>query len=380
MSTEETETSLHDDISAAYDQVTESEPSSTPSSSTAAPEPKASTTNRATASESGRARDERGKFSTKPTTGPEQPNGAAKPGQVDGKGVAASVVSQSTTGAAAPATEPTQPALKAPQSWKPAAREKWASLPPEVQADAVRREREIEAAQRTAGEATKGYAEFQRTVAPFEAMIRAEGSTPMQAVESLLRTSVALRTAPPGHKAQMIAATVRKYGIPIEALDAALAGQPMPQGQQGQGQPFRDPRVDEMIARAKQEQGSRDQRMVREATANVDAFASSHEFFSDVLPDFEMIYEAMARRNPDVEPDFETVYSRAVAMNPELGAIVSQRKAAESAATSQGATQRARLAASSVKSRPTVTASSADTRTRDLRSDIEAAMEEVSAR
>jgi len=375
MSTEEAETTLHDDLAAAYDSVTESEPApSTPSSSTTSTESEA--VKESAPTESGRARDESGKFAAKPKAGAVQPNGAAKPSQSDGEGAAAHEASQPAKGVAAPVAQPT---LKAPQSWKPAAREKWASLPPEVQADAVRREREIETAQREAAGASKGYAEFQRTVAPFEAMIRAEGSTPMQAVESLLRASVALRTAPPGHKAQMIAAMVHQYGVPIEALDAALAGQPMPQEQQ-QAQQFRDPRVDDMIARAKQEQSARDQRLVSEATGTIDAFADSHEFFADVLPDFEMLYEAMARRTPNVEPDFETVYDRAIAMNPEIGAIVAQRKAAESAATSQGATQRARQAASSIRSRPTVSAGNSDTRTRDLRSDIEAAMEEVSAR
>jgi hypothetical protein len=378
MSMEEAETTLHDDLSTAYDSVTESEPApSTPSSSTTSTE--SEPVKELAPTEPGRARDERGKFAAKPKAGAAQPNGAAKPSQADGEGAAAHEASQPAKGAAAPVSEHAQPALKAPQSWKPAAREKWASLPPEVQADAVRREREIETAQREAAGASKGYAEFQRTVAPFEAMIRAEGSTPMQAVESLLRASVALRTAPPGHKAQMIAAMVQQYGVPIEALDAALAGQPMPREPQ-QEQQFRDPRVDDMIARAKYEQSARDQRLVSEATSTIDAFADSHEFFADVLPDFELVYEAMAKRNPNMEPDFQTVYDRAVAMNPEIGAIVAQRKAAESATTSQGATQRARQAASSIKSRPTVSAGNSDTRTRDLRSDIEAAMEEVAAR
>lgn len=372
-----TESSLHDDLSAAYDQVTaaeaaQSEASVSTDSEHPSKEPSSKTT-------SYLSRDEKGKFSPKPKADTAQPNGAAKPDPAVGKGAAASrATSQSPDGVAAPTPEAAQPALKAPQSWKPAAREKWASLPPEVQHEAIRREREAESAMRETAEARRVHAQFREITEPYRALIESEGSDPMTAVKALLQGSAALRIGSQAQKAQYIAGLVKKFDVDIAALDSMLAGQPM--RQEAHAQQFRDPRVDEMIARAKQEQTQRDQRMVREATTNIEKFAADHEFFSDVLPDFEMIYETMGRRNPDIEPDFQQVYDMAVAMNPDLAAIMAQRKAASSAATSQEATQRARQAASSVRSRPTVPVNGADTRTRDLRGDIEAAMEEVAAR
>lgn len=372
--TEETETTLHDELSSAYDEVTaESAPESSHTPSAEAP---SATPEKETATEAGRARDERGKFS-KAKADPAQPNGAAKPGQALGEGATARATSQSPA-AVAPTSEPATPSPKAPQSWKPATREMWNSLPPEVQHEVVRRDREAESAKREGAESRRVHSQFREITEPYRALIESEGSDPMTAVKALLQGSVALRIGSQSQKAQYIASLVKKFDVDIGALDSSLAGQPTREPQQAQQ--FRDPRVDEMIARAKQEQGQRDNRLVREAETNIDKFASDHEFFSDVLPDFELVYEAMAKRNPDIEPDFQSVYDRAVAMNPEIAAIVAQRKAAESVATSQGATQRARQAASSVRSRPTVPASGSDARSRDLRGDIEAAMEEAAAR
>jgi len=242
--------------------------------------------------------------------------------------------------------------LKAPASWKPAAREKWAALPPEVQQETLRREHDMSRTLSETAEARKGYAAFQRVVQPFEAMIRAEGAQPLQAVESLLRESVIMRQGSPLQRAQIVARTIRQWGVPVEAVAAALDGQPMPQV--GGGHPVN---VEEMVdralkARVAQAEEYQNRKLITKATTTIDKFAGDHEFFDDVSEDFQLVLEAMGRRNPELEPDLEEVYARAVAMNPEIAQIVAQRKAAKAQATGGTATQRARVAASSVRSTP----------------------------
>jgi hypothetical protein len=242
--------------------------------------------------------------------------------------------------------------LKAPASWKPAAREKWAALPPEVQQETLRREHEMSRTLSETAEARKGYAAFQRVVQPFESMIRAEGAQPLQAVESLLRESVIMRQGSPLQRAQIVARTIRQWGVPVEAVAAALDGQPMPQV--GGGHPVN---VEEMVdralkARVAQAEEYQNRKLITKATTTIDKFAGDHEFFDDVSEDFQLVLEAMGRRNPELEPDLEEVYARAVAMNPVVAQIVAQRQAAKAQATGGTATQRARVAASSVRSTP----------------------------
>lgn len=248
----------------------------------------------------------------------------------------------------APVVAPTE-ALKPPQSWKPAAREKWAALPPEVQQEAVRLDREIRTTMQETAAARKTAEEFQRTVAPFEAMIRAEGSDPVKAVGNLLQTAAALRTAPPAHKAQLVAQLVKTYGIPIDALDAALSGEAIPQPAQQQGQ-FRDPRFDQFLQTLEQRKAQAAQAEAQRVASEMEKFAAEAEFFDDVREDMADLIEAKARRGVELTP--KQAYDLACSMHPEISGVISQRQAAASAANAQASTQRARNAASSVKSQP----------------------------
>lgn len=259
--------------------------------------------------------------------------------------------------------------LRAPSSWKPAAREKWASVPPEAQQEILRLDKEVRQTMEQAAPAKRFAQEFQQTVAPFEGMIRAEGSTPLKAVSNLLQTAAALRTAPPAHKAQLVAGLVRTYGIPIEALDAALVGE-QPQGGQGQGQPFQDPRVDKLFARIEQAETQRTQAMRQQVDTELASFTATAEFLDDVRDDMADLILMASQRG--VALSLQDAYNKAVAMNPELSKVLQQREAAKAAANAQASTQRTKAAASSVKSQPAGPSSAPAPD--DLRSTIKAAM------
>jgi hypothetical protein len=246
---------------------------------------------------------------------------------------------------AAPTPPPaTQTESRAPQSWGPAVREHWGKLPAEVQQAIMKRETDMARGLQEAAPARKLAESFNQTLAPYRHMMQGE---PMQVVGSLLQTAAALQTAPPEHKAQILARMVKGYGVPIEtlatALDAPDAG---PQATQAPPQ-YRDPRVDQIMAYVQQRQVAQQQKLA----TDVQEFAKSHEFFDDVREDMADIHDMMVKRG--LTPSLEDLYSRAVAMHPEISGVMKQREAAKQANAARASTQRAREAGSlSVKSQP----------------------------
>lgn len=294
-----------------------------------------------------------------------------KPGQV-----AAPVPPES------PPATPKAPEFKAPQSWKPAIREHWAKLPPEVQAEVVRREAEAERLARESSEHRKVAQAFQQTLQPYMGMIQAERQDPVQAVAGLLQTAAALRTAPPAHKAHLVAQIVHGYGIPIDMLDAALAGQ-APAQQQGQPQALQhvDP---EAIARQAEERVRQSfaqqarQHQMRQADSEIQSFISSGEaeFFDDVRPAMAVLLKAAAEAG--IALTIKDAYAQAVSMSPDLKPVLQQRSEAAQRASQVAAAQRAKAAASSVKTAPAPVQAAAGPAT--IRSDIEAAIAKASGR
>jgi hypothetical protein len=222
-----------------------------------------------------------------------------------------------------------------------------------VQQEIQRREREISIALQESASARQGYQQFKEAVSPFEAMIRAEGSEPVKAVQNLLQTAYALRTAPLAQRAAMLADLTRTF-LPgqegIQLLDQALSGSPQtPSGVQQQPQVYRDPRLDQLLAQVEEAKQVRVQALDQQA-AQALSEVEGQEFYEDVREDMADILEFAAKRNLQMTP--MDAYNRAVQLNPEVAKVFGQREAAKRAASPNGPTQRARIAASSVKSTP----------------------------
>jgi len=288
-----------------------------------------------------RQRDDQGRFVTQETKlGQERTPPPSRPGQ------------GAVAGAGIPHPAPVAPPAfpRAPQSWKPGIREKWAGLPQEVQAEVVRREREIAQALQQRAEAEKGVTGWQEMIRPYEAQIRQQGVEPTAYVGDLLKTAHALTYSAPQQKADLLANIVMQFGITPQDLDRALVARlqggagVQPQVQQ---QPLRDPRLDEFFQKMQQESAA-------EADESATSFAEGHEFFEDVATDMADILDVWAKQGKKrvSEEDLERAYSIACNNNQDIVSTLEQRKAAESARTQQQATERARMAASSVGSSP----------------------------
>lgn len=298
-----------------------------------------------------RARDEKGRFApkekTSKTAAPAQ--GAASPPTQPRAGAATSTVAppvpgvQATTGPAAAITE----TLKAPQSWRPDERELWAKVPAEVQRVIDRREREAAEAVRDSRPAKEFHGQFQQMLAPYAGLLASQGAQPLQAIGSLLQTSAALHMAPPVQKAQLVAQLIKNFGVPIDALDAALSGQ-APTQTPGQQQSVDPTAIAQQVRQQlmTEMQQQRQQAEAQKHQAALAKFAETHEFLDDLREPMSKLLEA------GLANDFEDAYNKAASLDPHVSKVLQQRAEAQRANASQASTQRAKAAASSVRSQP----------------------------
>lgn len=265
-------------------------------------------------------------------------------------------------------TKPTEPPLVAPRSWRPAAREKWASLPREVQVEALRVDREAQNAMTKTMKEREYAGKIREVLQPYEHMLRAENLDAPRAIGDLLRTAAALRTAAPVQKAALVANMVTQFGVPIEALADALdrqgptrpigsiameaPSQYQPPAPQFPAQVFQDPRVDQLLAEREAAAKAEADRQQTE----ISTFGQTHEFFEDVRQ--EMADELDRAKARGRSLTLEQAYGRALSWHKadpdsELGTVLRQRDEAAAAKAQLAQSQQARAAAAvSVKAEP----------------------------
>lgn len=256
---------------------------------------------------------------------------------------------------AAPATPATPAAesLKAPASWRPAVREQWAKIPTEAQAEITKRERETAAALQESAGARQTAERLHQVIGPYSQFLQAEGAEPLQAINTLLSTAQVLRQGTPEVKGRAVAAWIRQFGVPLEAINAALGfAQQAPGG--AAAPPTAVPPADpeQLVQQVMDRIGQQRQQFEQQRQAGViKDFASSHEFFEDLRDDMADLIEGASRRG--LALSVEEAYTRASKMHPEVSKIMDQRRAADSAAAARTAAQRTRTASSSVRSQAT---------------------------
>lgn len=249
------------------------------------------------------------------------------------------------------------PAVRAPVSWRPEVREKFGALPPEIQNEVSRREREIENGLREAAGSRRFFEEFARAVQPYEAMLRSEQATPLEAVSGLLNTAYQLRTATPQNKAALVAKIINDFGVNIEMLDNILSAQVDPQ-QQRTTPDMTSAYVEQQLAPVKQfmerfsgmEQRAQTVSNERAAQA-IEEFKKDPEvaeFYEDVSPDMADILEIAVRRGQKLT--LREAFNRATMLHPEISKILADRKVAKTAQQASSAASRARNASASLPS------------------------------
>jgi hypothetical protein len=241
---------------------------------------------------------------------------------------------------------------KAPLSWKPEVREKFAKLSPEIKAEILRRETEIARAQNEAGASRKFQQEFSQTIRPFEALIAGSGVNPLQAVKNLMTTAASLQTGTPAQRANTVANIIKAYGVDIATLDSILAGrQPKPGAAPLDDiQRMIDQRlapVQQYMSRAQQQEQARQQVLTAESSQTIEQFANDpkNEYYEDVREDMADLLELAAQRGREMT--LQEAYNRATLAHPTISKLVERKQRTEQLRAGQSAVERARKAASS---------------------------------
>ena len=281
--------------------------------------------------------------------------------------------------------------LRPPESWKPAIREQhWTKLPPAVQAEIYRRERQIDEALQHSAEARKGMEAFQGLTSQFQDLFEFEKMAPMQTIGNLLNISRTLRFAPAPAKAQMMAQIIQGFGVDVKSLDQALAmvvGGEDPNVQQAQVQsqaiekalakelaPMRD-----FMSGLQQQRAAAQQRSDAELQTEIETFANDpvNEYFPIVKDVMADIMEVGASRGQKIS--LQDAYKRAILAHNDLaGQFTQQQIAAQALKLSAPATQALQKAGLSVTGAPSGETPPASGL--NLRSDIEAAVSKHSGR
>ena len=269
---------------------------------------------------------------------------------------------------------------RAPASWKPDIREHWGALPEGVRAEIQRREVEVQRTLQETAEARKTAEAVMKTIAPYEAFIKAENSNPLQAIDNLMSTAARLRTGTAPELAQLVAGIVNQFGIGrfgnsfIEQLDSALAGQaPKVDPQQSAIEQVLNQKlapVQQMLTQFQQAQLMQQQQVQERAVSEVEQFLAQAEFGNDVREDMADILEVAQRRG--INMSLQDAYKKAVMMNDNVRSVLTQRAQAQKAQSQTQAAQRARSAAVSVSGAAPMGGMQAPAT--DVRSAIEAAI------
>ena len=322
-----------------------------------------------------RPRDELGRFA--PKSGEQAP--------AKGQETAQEAPKETTRGQTPVQGQPVPPApapleLKPPASWRPEVREKWGKLDPEVKAEVHRREREhAQFMEQTAGQ-RQFIDAFERTVRPFEMFIRAEQSTPLQAVEHLMQTAAGLRVGTPEHKVGLIASMIRNFNVDLKMLDTVLdnilngGNNPLPPAQQ-QPQQFRDPRLDQILQQQAMWREQQEQQEAEGMRGALMQFAHDpkHEFYEDVRMTMADLIEMAGKRGEVLTVD--EAYRRACQLDPGVSKILFQRQNARQTGALTQAALRAKRAAASITGDTTPHDGATVPRDDSVRAALEAAIE-----
>lgn len=272
---------------------------------------------------------------------------------------------------------------KAPLAWKPAVREHWGKLPPEVRQEVARRELEVQQALSQSSNSRKFASDFGQVIQPFTHLIQATNSTPLQAVRNLMTTAAGLTIGTHEQKAKIVAEIIKNYGVDVQTLDAVLSNatqMPNPPANGGGMSPqlmqMLKP-MQEFMGEVKGMREQRQQKIQQEADAETAQFATK-PFFEDLRGDMADLMEIAANRGTTMT--MQQAYDKAVALNPDIGKIISQRRQAEDAKRNGGTRlARARRASSTLNGVPASSADSSKT-IKNRRDAIEAAWDNAESR
>lgn len=368
---EEAQDSLRDDVTAALDADIAAN-TETPATETGTVTPTAGGEETPAV---GPARDESGRFA--PKDAPEPIKAPVKP---ELQPAAAAPLPSATLPSA---TLPGAPKpLRPPGGWKPEAKAEWDKLPPQVQAEVVRRERETYHTLQTTAQTRQAFQAFQQVLAPFQANIAAYGGDAVNMIQTLARVDSTLRFGTSHEKATALAEIIKSSGVDITALDNALAGLPAPEEtqQEERFQRLIEERlgpVNDMLSQIQSARQASQQHVAQTAVSELEQFAQK----VDIEPVRETMADLIERAAARGEAmTYDQAYEQAAWLHPELRRSMIAREQAQLGQQATQAAARARAASVSVSGAPALAPPGSNGQDLSLRDTISAAIDAHSQR
>lgn len=247
------------------------------------------------------------------------------------------------------------PIERAPQAWKPEAREYWNQIPEAARREILRTEQNVQQTLRETVEDRRLAQALKETIRPFEHFIKAEGSNPIQAIDNLMVTAARLRTGNANDVAGLVTEIVNQFGIGrfgqgfINALDSSLAGK-LPQQQVDPYVAQMEQRMRQMEQTFQQQQYQQAQQLDTTIRTELTDFMGTAEFANDVRLEMADLLDMAASRGQELT--LQEAYDRACWANPEIRNILAERQSRERAQQTNQVAQKARSAAVSVGGSP----------------------------
>ncbi len=238
--------------------------------------------------------------------------------------------------------------LKPPTSWKPAVREKWATLPREVQEEIHRRESDNLRLIGSVGPKIRFADTMSQHLQPFAQHLSSQGVGPDEFIGEVMGSIKTLAAGTPQDKVDVVANMIQSYGIDLRMLDAALTSRIKlpPEVMEARRLAAQAQRV--IDGQRTQTQQQAVQQQAHSASTLMDDFAKDpkNEFFEDVRTMMADLLETGQSKN------LADAYTASIWANPDTRKILLQREADARVKTKQHRANVARGASLSVGGAP----------------------------
>lgn len=245
---------------------------------------------------------------------------------------------------------------KPPQSWTPAAREKWSSLDPEIRKEIIRREEASANGVRQMQERFAPAGQFIDQMRPVAAEAQAIGADPVSYIHNLAMSERTLRTADLPTKFNELMRIADQYGIPLRDVINKSVGQEVLKAPQQTPQMQLPPQIQQELNEIRQWRAQAEQ---QQANALVQTFGEGKEFLHDVK---DIMADLIER---GLAPDLPTAYDQACWMVPEVRQVLLARQGQQASSESVALRQK-QAAGSSIPASGKVAVSSDDSDDEDI--------------
>jgi hypothetical protein len=247
-----------------------------------------------------------------------------------------------------------KPRAEMPKSLRLELKEHWEKAPAELQQAFAQRDADYEKGITSYKQRDAEARAITEQFAPYEWILRNEGSTPAQAIGPLLQTAALLRTGTPQQKSQAVAQMIQQFQIPLDQVAAYFGGEAPPQQDSYYNQLAQQ--VQQLTQHITQSQYEAQKQNENRALSVIQQFASD-----PANAHFEAVQDRMLSllQAPQVLGDIshmsereklQVAYETAVRLDPQLAQSLFAQQQQSYAAQNQ--VQKARQAAVQVRGAP----------------------------